>query len=163
MSYLEQRRAFIEAGRPLKKKEYKPIPKISDKRKKKLQEQKLSDTDDGLWKWFEERRTEMKGVCANCGKPTCKNDDEKFHFSIAHLLPKEFFDSVKTHPLNWIELCFWGENSCHTNLDQKTLDLIDMNCFDEIVTKFVAMYPMIAKDERKRIPQVLLNYIEVEL
>lgn len=163
MSYLEQRRAFIEAGRPLKEKKKYVIPAISEKRKVKIQQQKEANTDDGLWKWFEERRTEMKGVCANCGKPTCKNDDEKFHFSIAHLLPKNFFDSVKTNPNNWIELCFWGEKSCHTNFDQKMLDLIDMNCFSTIVDRFVAMYPMIDKNERRRIPNVLMQYIEVEL
>jgi hypothetical protein len=48
-------------------------------------------------------------------------------------------------------------------MDNKVLDLTDMNCWDEIVEKFVAMYPFIAKEERKRIPEVLMNYIQTDL
>ena len=47
-------------------------------------------------------------------------------------------------------------------MDNKILDLIEMNCWDEIVTKFCIMYPSIAEKEKRRIPQVLLQYIEVE-
>ena len=159
--YQKSRAAFIAAGRPLKKKEYKPISPISEKRKKKLQEQKVNDSDEGQWNWYLEIRKDMKGVCSHCGDKSCKDDDEKFHFSIAHILPKEFFPSIAKHPLNFIELCFWN-NSCHTNFDNKILDIMDLNCFDEVITKFVAMYPMIAKEERKRIPQILLDYVEVE-
>lgn len=115
-----------------------------------------------LQRWFEERREEMVGTCSNCGKKSCKENDDFFRFSIAHILPKAYFPSVKTHDKNWLELCFWGENSCHTNLDHMSLDLIDLNCFDEVVTKFVSIYPSIAEHEKKRIPQVLLQYIETE-
>lgn len=160
--FLSKRMAHILAGRPLPKKKVYRIAPISEKRKVKLQEQKESNSDDAQWNWFLERRKDLKGVCSHCGGKSCKDDDEKFHFSICHILPKEFFPSVAKHPLNFVELCFWN-NSCHTNFDNKQLDLMDMNCFDEIVTKFVAMYPMIAKEERRRIPQVLMNYIEVEL
>ena len=38
MSYLDERRAYIEAGRPLKKKERKPIAKKSAKRIEKEKE-----------------------------------------------------------------------------------------------------------------------------
>lgn len=113
-----------------------------------------------LQRWFETRHKEMKGVCQHCqgrtekGRNTYKN-------SIAHILPKRFFKSIATHPLNWIELCFYGK-SCHTNFDQMSLDIIELNCFDEVIKKFVAMYPDIAEHEKRRIPKVLLNYIEVE-
>ena len=99
----------------------------------------------------------MKGVCSNCGNPSSKKDDEKFHYSIAHILPKRLFPSVATHPDNWIELCFWG-NSCHTNFDNSIIDLIDMNCFDEIIEKFIKIYPDVAEEERRKIPQVLIEY-----
>ena len=103
----------------------------------------------------------MTGVCHHCNMASCKNDDYYFKYSIGHILPKALFPSVKTHPLNFIELCFWN-NSCHSQMDNKILDLIDMNCFDEIITKFVAIYPSIDKKERKRIPEILMQYIEVE-
>jgi len=41
-----------------------------------------------------------------------------------------------------------------------TLDLVDMNCFDEIIEKFMAIYPDIAPSERKYIPDVLLQYLK---
>lgn len=111
-----------------------------------------------LQRWFETRHKEMKGVCQHCngrtekGRTTYKN-------SIAHILPKRFFKSVATHPLNWIELCFYG-NSCHTNFDNMMLDIIELNCFNDVVEKFIAMYPHIADSEKKRIPKVLLEYVE---
>lgn len=114
-----------------------------------------------LTRWFKNRRAEMTGICAHCGDPSCRGSDEYFKFSIAHILPKNIFKSVATHPLNWIELCFWG-NSCHTNMDNKTLDLMDLNCFAIVIERFVAMYPAIDKKERRYIPDVLLQYVEVE-
>lgn len=115
-----------------------------------------------MQRWFENRRKELTGRCANCGNKSCKDSDEFYRFSICHILPKAYFPSVKTHESNWIELCFWGEKSCHTNLDNRMLDLINMSCWETIVQRFVAMYPYIAENEKKRIPQVLLQYLEVE-
>jgi hypothetical protein len=40
------------------------------------------------------------------------------------------------------------------------LDLMELNCFDLVIERFVAMYPSISKEERRRIPQVLLDYVE---
>jgi hypothetical protein len=115
-----------------------------------------------LERWFQERRREMKGVCLHCGGKTCRDDDQWFRASLAHILPKAYFPSVSTHPLNWIELCFWG-NSCHTNMDNKVLDMTEMACWDTIVTRFQAMYPSIAPKERRRIPEILMQYIEIDL
>jgi len=114
-----------------------------------------------LDRWFKERRKEMTGRCHHCGGPSCKHDDKYYKFSICHILPKAYFPSVATHPSNFVELCFWNKN-CHGNMDNKMLDLIEMNCWDEIVTKFCSMYPFIAEKEKRRIPDVLLQYVEVE-
>lgn len=114
-----------------------------------------------LEQWFQDRHKEMTGICKNCGGKTQKGQ-KNYKNSIAHILPKAYFLSVSTHPDNFIELCFYGE-SCHTNMDAKTLDLIDMNCFDEIVEKVTQMYPHIAPEERRRIPAILREYIKTEL
>ena len=114
-----------------------------------------------LQQWFEDRHKELTGKCKHCNGKTQKGKDN-YKNSIGHILPKAYFPSVATHPLNYIELCFYG-NSCHTNLDNKILDLLDLNCFDEVITKFVQIYPHIDKQEKRRIPQVLLNYIENEI
>jgi len=114
-----------------------------------------------MQRWFAERREEMKGKCAHCGGKTMKYNGDKFYYSIAHILPKAYFKSVATHPLNWVELCFYG-NSCHTNFDNHMIDIMELNCFDDVISKFVRMYPDIDKDERRRIPAILLQYVEVE-
>jgi len=113
-----------------------------------------------LQRWFEDRHKEMKGNCQHCGGKTEKNRST-YKCSIAHIFPKAHFKSVATHPDNWLELCFYGI-SCHTNLDNYALDISELSCFDEVIRKVVAIYPSIAKEERRRIPQVLLNYIETE-
>jgi len=113
-------------------------------------------------KWFFDRRFEMKGVCKHCGGKSCKDDDKYYKFSICHIFPKAYFKSIATHPDNWIELCFWS-NNCHGNMDNKTLDLTEMNCWAEIVEKATRIYLSIAKEERRRIPSILLEYIKTEL
>jgi len=115
-----------------------------------------------LQRWFIDTRQKLTGTCKHCGGKSCKDDDKYFKFSICHILPKAYFPSVATHPDNFIELCFWDKN-CHGNMDNKILDLIDMNCWDEIVTKFCKMYLFIDPKERRRIPEVLLQYLETQL
>lgn len=116
-----------------------------------------------LDQWFLERRKEMTGKCAHCGGSTPKFDDFSYKASIAHILPKRpgIFPSVMTHVDNWIELCSWG-NNCHGNFDAGMLNLMDLNCFDEVIEKFIRMYPAIAPKERRNIPDVLLQYIETK-
>lgn len=145
------------------------LPKVSKKRQAALDAQKKAGIEDGivvtggseLDRWFNDRRKGMTGICSNCGGKSCRDNDEYFKFSIAHILPKAYFKSCATHESNWIELCFW-DKSCHTQMDNKMLDLIDMNCFDLIIERFVKMYPSIAKEERRRIPKVLMEYLETE-
>lgn len=162
----------IRANRdkPKEKKVYR-IPKKSPKRLAQEAAEKMLSSNikdmEGLVKggtdldrWFEERRAEMTGFCKHCGQISCRDDDKYFKFSIAHVLPKRLFKSVATHPKNWIELCFWSP-SCHTNFDNFTLDIIDLNCFDEVIEKFVAMFTDIDKKERKYIPEALLQYVNI--
>jgi hypothetical protein len=158
-------------GIPKAKKVY-VIPKKSAKKIAKEKEE-MALVKDGnelvksvgnkaeLNRWFLERRKEMKGVCSNCGGKSCKDNDQYYKFSIAHILPKAYFPSVATHPNNFIELCHFN-NSCHQNLDSHMIDIIDLSCFDEVIEKFISIYPNIAEKEKRRIPKILLDYLEVE-
>ena len=121
---------------------------------------KHEETEGGaeLTRWFNDRRKEMKGFCKHCGEKTQKNNDN-FKCSIAHILPKAYFPSVATNEHNWVELCFYN-NSCHTNFDNHMIDIIELNCFDEVIEKFKKMYPSIDVKERRRIPSILLQYLE---
>ena len=122
----------------------------------------LAKNYGALDRWFKERRKEMTGICQHCGGKSCKDNDQYYKFSIAHLLPKNFFKSIATHPDNWIELCHFGK-SCHANLDNHMIDLIELNCFDTVIQKFTKVYPHIAKDELRRVPPILIEYLKTEL
>lgn len=113
-----------------------------------------------LMRWFNDRHKEMTGSCKHCLGKTQKGQPN-FINSIAHILPKALFPSVKTHPDNWIELCFYNK-SCHANFDNHMIDITELNCFDLVIERFVRIYPFIAPQEKRRIPEVLLQYIEVE-
>jgi hypothetical protein len=133
-----------------------------------------------LQRWFDERRKEFTGKCKHCGGRSFieavqregeddvafsgrkKNHDRYYKHCIAHILPKKLFKSVATHPLNWIELCFWN-NSCHTNFDNFALDITELNCFDEVIEKFIAIYPDIDKKERRLIPEALRQYVPIDI
>ena len=140
-----------------------PIAKFSEKREAEVFGEGESFKPKGsaeLQRWFERKHSEMKGYCKHCGGKTEKGKST-YKCSIAHILPKAYFPSVATHEDNWIELCFYGK-SCHTNLDNHMIDLIELNCFDDVIKKFVSMYPSIAPQEKRRIPNILLQYLEVE-
>lgn len=156
----QTRQRLLLARTPKPQKEYKGIAKKSAKKIKQEKDERdlRRGNETELQIWFNERRKDLKGFCAHCGGKSCKNSNQYFRHSIAHILPRRFFPSVAIHPLNFVELCFWEKN-CHGNFDHNILDLMDMNCFDEIIEKFKAIYPSIDKSERKYIPDVLLQYL----
>lgn len=102
--------------------------------------------DEPLEEWFLERRKEMDGFCkCGCGGRSSKDDDKKFKYSICHIFPKAEFESVKTHPNNWIELAFWG--GCHERSHR--LDTFSqMKCWEEVVEKYKTFAPLI-KEKHK--------------
>lgn len=161
---LEHIRSIKEQAKLPKAKKAYSIPKKSAKKIAQEKEQKVArkDLSTDKERWFQERRKEMTGKCSNCGKPSCKNSDEYFRFSIAHILQKAYVKSVATHESNWIELCFWGENSCHSQMDNGMLDMTEMACWDQIVVKFQRMYPHIDPKEKRRIPDILKQYINTD-
>ena len=161
---IEQIRQMKSEAGQIKPKKVYSIPKQSKKKIAQIKAEKeayIENKPTGsleLQRWFLERRTEMKGFCQHCGGKTEK-DTDNFRCSIAHILEKSTVKSVATHPSNWLELCFYG-NSCHTNLDNKMLDIMDLNCFDDVIEKVTVMYTSIAQSELRRVPLILRNYIE---
>lgn len=152
-----------KAPKPLKrtplKRSTKPIAKVSEKKK---QQNKTNTGGAELWRWFVSQRPKMSGTCANCGSKTSKYSDDYFHFSICHILEKKNLKSLATNDDNWVELCTFGENSCHQQMDNKMISLSDMACWGLIVDKFQAMYPLIPHSERRFIPSILLHYVEID-
>lgn len=128
----------------------KPLKKVSDKKAAEIEALKTSG-DSKMDLFFQSLRKGMTGHCLFCNGSTMKKDDEKFHFSLAHLLPKAIFKSVATVPDNIIELCFYGE-SCHTNFDSGKITwefIKDSKEWDLIKEKLLNVLPMVAPEERK--------------
>jgi hypothetical protein len=157
MGINEIRKLKEEADKPKEPKKRKPIPKVG---KNKKNNPVVGPAE--LQRWFVDRRNEMTGFCSNCGKRSSKHSNQYFKFSACHILPKAYFPSVSTHPENWVELCFWGDNSCHTNMDNSTLDLTEMACWDEIVVKFQILYPLLTQKEKARVPDIFLQYLNTD-
>lgn len=162
---MQKRLDFVNAGRPLKEKKRYTIPKVSEKRKKKLAEQNVSG-DSALDIWFEERRREMTGKCFFCGGKTEKHNDDTYRCSIHHLFEKRetMFPSVATHPENALELCHYG-NSCHTNVHNGRITwelLMDSKEGAIILEKVKKIYSYIAQAEMKNFPDTLLKYLNHE-
>jgi hypothetical protein len=149
--YLIDRRARLLGQKaPDSKKEPKPIPKVSEKKKKLLAEEKKArgDEDPAKERWFKARRREMIGVCqCGCAQPSQKNDDLYFRHSAAHVFPKALFLSVALHPANCVERAFWG--GCHTNMDEGGLDKWPLmaDWFD-IKERFHILAPLLTDEER---------------
>lgn len=126
--------------------------RAQERREAEKEDKKLGDA------WFTARHREMTGRCIVCGEKSCKGMKE-YKNSIAHLFPKAIFKSIKWHPENWIELCFYG-NSHHTNYDANIFTLEDLQftpAWPEIVRKFMILYPLMTAEEKGRIPDILIQ------
>jgi hypothetical protein len=145
--------------KPLKGK--KPLKKESEKHKR---DRLLSGPKkDALESWFVDRSKEMTGCCVECGKPSTKGNAKYWKFSICHILPKSIFKSVATHPLNFIELCYF-ENSHHTNFDNNGFEWAKDNmpkAWAKIIARFKLIYPAI--EEKGKIPEVLLAELDASV
>lgn len=157
---IEQIRQLKSSAKTPKKKVYQ-IPKISAKKMAQKQAEKGKDVE--LENWFNERRKEMTGKCAYCGGKTEKNNNSNFKSSIAHIFPKRknMYPSIATHPLNFLELCFY-ENSCHDNFDRNNLDfqdLINSPLKEELIYKVNVLYKAMEEGEKGKVPDNILKYI----
>lgn len=115
----------------------KPIPKISQKKKEKI-------VNNDIGNWYVEMRNKMTGYCAECGKKSLKDDNEKFTWSICHILPKSIFKSVATHDANFIELCWLH----HQQFDSSWNNAKKMYVFELAKEKVNLIKPLI-KEKHK--------------
>jgi hypothetical protein len=150
---INRRNISLGLRAPEPPKEKKGIAKLSEKKKQEKKESKPQR--DLLTEWFTERVKEMKGKCENCG---CKIDKKIYAYammSVAHVLPKRknMFPSVATHPDNWLELC--TSNGCHGKYDTSWDEATEMPVWNKAVEKFKLVYPSIASEEKRHLPEVL--------
>lgn len=122
-----------------------------------------------LDRFFKERMERCEIKCENCGATNWwleNNKDSKFgklklRSCQAHLMPKRHFKSIQTHPLNAMVLGsgYSGLCHCHDTYDSSWDKASKMNIWDEVVRRFLIMYPLIKPEEHQYIPDVLLQEI----
>lgn len=142
---------------PKPKPEKKPMRSKSEKKlTEEAAERKLVSSDGDTFKeqWFKARRREMVGVCqCGCGEASQKKDDIYFRHSAAHIFPKHLFESVKYHPLNWVERRFWagytGTSACHSLMDDTSMERWPgMADWEDIKEKFFVLAALLTDEER---------------
>lgn len=147
------------------KKNNRAKERANDKLRAKVKQLHSPENDRAakLQMWFNNRMINEVPVCANCGasKPELKLDPKLRRFwkgCQAHLLPKKIFHSIETHPLNGLVLG-WGISGlcyCHDEYDNTWERASKMIIWQPIVVvRFKILYPLIAPNERKSIPQIL--------
>jgi 5-methylcytosine-specific restriction endonuclease McrA len=158
MTYLEQRKKFIEDGRPLKEKKKYSIPKKSEKRiaKEKQAKEALGGDDTELVKWFRERIKHSTGYCSECNRKVEKSVFQYAAMTVAHILPKRdnCCPSVKTHPLNFIILC----PDCHNDFDKASWEEKElMGCWNTVRDRLVMVWPDLADGEKRHFPESVVR------
>lgn len=180
MAYWEERRQRKIFGKAMEEKQPYLLKNKSDKKLSEELQAKENGTDAAMDKWFEDRGPELTGRCLLCGGKTEKAQPresyatEEFYkkalfmqrCSTAHLFAKRDnqFPSIKLHPVNMIELCFFG-NSCHTNFDNHVITFEDIKyqtpeAWSVIVEKTKILYPCMTKKEQNKVPEILLTEIK---
>lgn len=135
-------------------KKQKPLRRISAKKaeQKKIEKDNRGDQPTELQQWFLKIGRREPPVCWETKEPIYD-----FSFgNICHILPKNLFPSVKTHPQNYLILSMWGgvhDRTHRWDTFQK------MRVWKIAVDRFIMMEPDIAPEERKNIPQCLLDIL----
>ena len=164
MSYLDERRKYIEAGRPLpEKKKHTPIAKKSAKRIEKEKEQKATGVKEAskleLDVWFNNIKESHWGImryfpCMECKTPI--NVDYARH-ATAHLLPKKLFKSVAIHELNYLIL--GAHCGCHEKT-HRVDKFVTMTIWPEAARRIKEMMPSLPFDELKYLSSQLLTALD---
>lgn len=134
--------------------EIRRLKSVAENKKIEKEKRKLSGLPTEQQRWYSRILATEKRVCWETGDPI--SEDSMFA-SIAHIFPKSKFESVKTHPLNYLILNVWGgvhDRTHRWDTFQK------MKVFPLALERMILIEPNIAPEERKNIPQFLLDEIE---
>lgn len=125
---------------------------MSKARDRRLQER------SGLKEFFETAIEELRlnPVCQNCGSPI--NFNYQPHHNVAHILPKQRYKSVNSHPDNRLFLCASKDfkKACHEKFDTGPSVAVEMPCFKIAVKKFQSFKDEVV--ERGKFFNILVEY-----
>lgn len=156
--YLKSRMDHIQRGRPLAEKKKYTIPKISEKRKKKIAEQKAAPevAKENLEKWYSDIafKHSIPGLggcrCMECGEWI---PEHYIRHATAHLLSKKLFKSVATHELNYLIL--GAGCGCHEK-SHRIDKFVTLKMWPEAARRIKIMMPLLPHDELKYVSNQLL-------
>lgn len=149
----------------------KPIKKQSDKKKAELAEQKASGSESELDKYFEYHMTKSYPRCDNCGMVAEWLLKEEYKAvwrgCQAHVLRKKDaiggFPSVAATLTNHLVL-FPGYGKylcgCHDRFDSSYEEMAKMAVFPKAIDIINQLYPFIAKEERKYLPEIIIQELK---
>lgn len=156
MGYLEERMLRKNGVMPLlpTKKQPKPIPKKSAKKKaeEKRGRDERGDGDTDLQRWYAAIMAKEEGRCWETGEKINKEDSFGWHGSIAHVLPKSKFESVATHPQNYMILKMWG--GTHAKYDASWESASKMKVWPYAIKIINILYPLLTSEEKARIRNI---------
>lgn len=154
---LEQLR---KAREPKPKKEKKPLRRVGLK-KQAAEKIFIGDEETQLQKWYQTIMDHEMPVCWETGDKIDIRDKKGWQGSIAHVLPKSLFDSVKTHPMNYMILKMWG--GTHGQYDSSWENAAKMKVWPHAVKIFNILYPLLTREEKAKLPDIIIQEIKPEL
>jgi 5-methylcytosine-specific restriction endonuclease McrA len=102
--------SLLKARQPKPKKEKKPIAKVSKKRAKQIEQDKITLEADK--EFYKEVYLASPHACQNCG---CKLPKEPSNFMFHHLLEKRNYPQFRYTPENIMILCLLCHSKVETN------------------------------------------------
>ncbi|MBC7865484.1 MAG: hypothetical protein IAF38_21090 [Bacteroidia bacterium] len=103
--------------------------------------------------WYFQHISSSTWICDNCNDPISPSS-ERANFSVqAHILPKEFFPSIKLLLANHLTL---GTHcGCHQRYDLSWESAEKMPVFEQAKLKILSFLHLLNKEEIKRIPNLI--------
>lgn len=107
--------------------------------------------ENDLAAWFKDKMKNSPRVCQNCGKSLLGLNDTDWMGSQHHVLYKEHFKSVKSHPNNHLVL---GKFCCHTQIHTSHENAAKMDIFPKAKEIVISLLSELTKEELRRIPKI---------
>jgi len=137
----------------------KAIPKISEKKKKEMAEEKkeLDGDETPLVKWFKKQMKVMPEFCEETGLKMETKIYKYAIMSICHILPKATCKSVSLHPLNRM---FFNVDFHHKFDSMSWEEREKLGCWPVIRERLIMIYPDLHPSEHRHFPYKLREWIE---
>lgn len=136
-----------------------PQQKVLDNVRGKKVDVEKEETE--LQKWYAAIMEKEAPKCWETGEWIGKENKKSWHGSIAHVLPKSIFPSVKTNPMNYMILKMYG--GTHGQYDSSWENASKMKVWKFACKIFNVLYPLLTREEKAKLPEIILQEIKPEV